>query len=46
MVNKKQLAKPTRESLSTPTRLLKSRSSVVNAPVGGGLVAVPPLYLC
>lgn len=33
MVNKRNLAKPTRQSLSTPTKLLKSKSDVVNAPV-------------
>jgi len=32
MVNKKQLQKPTRASLSTPMKQLRSRSEVVNSP--------------
>ncbi|KAJ9108936.1 hypothetical protein QFC21_000258 [Naganishia friedmannii] len=32
MVNKKQLQKPTRESLSTPVKQLRSRSQIVNSP--------------
>lgn len=39
MVNKKQLQKPTRQSLSTPTSQLKSRSSIVDSRVS------PTLFL-
>jgi hypothetical protein len=33
MTNKKHLVKPSRESLTTPTKLLKSRSSIVDSRV-------------
>lgn len=32
MVNKKQMLKPTRESLSTPIKQLRSQSNIVNSP--------------
>lgn len=31
-VNKKQLRRPTRASIATPTKNIRSRSSIVNAP--------------